>query len=121
MRETREETGIAEQSGWVCLQSKSSIPASIFYGTEHWPEDLFVVPEYAFGLAVSDTNVELSTEHSECVWLPFHEAHRRLTWESNKVALWELHCRVQGLPPRQTASPSIARFEEAAQRAAAAR
>jgi dATP pyrophosphohydrolase len=110
IRETREETGMAGQDGWVCLQSRASIPASVFSGTEHWPDDLFVVPEYAFGLAVADRNVELSTEHSECAWLPFHEAHRRLTWDSNRVALWELHCRVQGLPPRQTANPALTRF-----------
>jgi dATP pyrophosphohydrolase len=114
MRETLEESGIAAQDGWVSLQSRASVPVSVFPGIEHWPDDLFVVPEYAFGLAVADTNVELSTEHSECAWLPFHEAHRRLTWHSNRVALWELHCRVQGLPPRQTTDPALTYLTEAA-------
>lgn len=80
-RETFEEAGIADRDDWVCLQSRASIPASLFSGTDHWAPDLYVVPEYAFGLAVADTNVELSPEHSECAWLPFQEAHQRLTWE----------------------------------------
>jgi dihydroneopterin triphosphate diphosphatase len=121
IRETLEETGIASHVGWVSLQSRASIPASVFSGTDHWPRDLFVVPEYSFGLAVPDTNVELSPEHSECAWLPFHEAHQRLTWDSNRVALWELHCRVQSLSPHETAAPTIARRVEVAQRAVAAR
>lgn len=106
-RETLEETGITGRDGWVCLQSRASIPASVFSGTDHWPGDLFVVPEYAFGLALADTSVVLSAEHSVCAWLPFHDAHQRLTWDSNRVALWELHCRIQGLPPRRTANPAV--------------
>jgi dATP pyrophosphohydrolase len=116
IRETLEETGVAGRNGWVCLQSRASVPASAFSGTDHWPRDLFVVPEYAFGLAVSDTNVELSAEHSECAWLPFHKAHQRLTWDSNRVALWELHCRIQGLPPRETADPALVHRAGTAQR-----
>ena len=107
IRETLEETGIADRDGWIHLQSRASIPASVFSGTDHWPRDLFVVPEYAFGLAVADTNVALSSEHSECAWLPFYEAHQRLTWDSNRVALWELHCRIQNLSPHETADPAL--------------
>jgi dATP pyrophosphohydrolase len=96
VRETLEETGITGLGGWIRLDSRASIPASIFSGTEHWPSDLFVVPEYAFGLSVADTTLHLSGEHREYAWLPFREAHDRLTWDSNKVALWELDCRVRG-------------------------
>lgn len=118
-RETLEETGICGRDGWVYLQSRASIPVSAFSGTDHWPRDLFVVPEYAFGVAVADTNVELSPEHSECAWLPFREAHQRLTWDSNRVALWELHCRVQSLSPRETADPALTQLAVAAQQLAA--
>ena len=71
----------------------------------HWPDDLFVVPEYAFGLFVSDGTVPLSDEHIEVAWLPFCESHERLTWDSNKVALWELEQRLRnGLARRDTPS-----------------
>ena len=79
----------------VRLDARGSIPANIFSGTSHWPEDLLVVPEYAFGLRVFNDAVRLSSEHREVAWLAFDDAHRRLTWDSNKVALWELHERLR--------------------------
>ena len=87
VRETREEAGIGAADTWIRLDARASIPASVFSGIEHWPTDLFVVPEYAFGVAVADTRVQLSVEHAEHTWLPFQEAHQRLTWDSNRVAL----------------------------------
>jgi len=95
MRETLEETGIVAGDGLIALDSQASIPAAVFSGTAHWPNDLFVVPEYAFGLSVTDAAIQLSDEHREVAWLSFHEAHERLTWDSNKVALWELEQRLK--------------------------
>jgi dATP pyrophosphohydrolase len=112
VRETMEETGITGVDTWIRLDSQASVPASAFSGTDHWPSDVFVVPEYAFGLAVPDTTVQMSPEHREHAWLPFREAQQRLTWDSNKVALWELHCRVRGLSPKQTANPALAAVVE---------
>lgn len=102
VRETFEETGIVAGDALIALDSRASIPAAIFSGTAHWPKDLFVVPEYAFGLSVTTTTVRLSDEHLEVAWLPFREAHERFTWDSNKVALWELDQRLASrtLPPR---------------------
>ena len=94
MRETFEETGIVAGDALLSLDSRASIPVAAFADTAHWPKNLFVVPEYAFGLLVSDTTVRLSDEHVEVAWLPFREAHERLTWDSNKVALWELEQRL---------------------------
>lgn len=103
VRETFEETGIVAGDALIALDSRASIPAAIFLGTAHWPKDLFVVPEYSFGLSVNDTTVRLSDEHVEVAWLPFREAHERFTWDSNKVALWELE---QRLISRAVAAPS---------------
>jgi dATP pyrophosphohydrolase len=112
LRETFEEAGITARDGWIALDSRASIPASVYSGTDHWPRDLYVVPEHAFGLVVPDTNIVLCSEHRECAWLPFEEAHSRLTWDSNKCALWELHCRIQGLSPRATADPALTHRNE---------
>ncbi|MEQ1871465.1 MAG: NUDIX domain-containing protein [Vicinamibacterales bacterium] len=109
-RETREETGIDSSDGWVRLDAQASIPSSVFGSAGQWPLDLFVVPEYAFGVRVAEPAVTLSAEHRECAWLPFDEAHRRLTWDSNRVALWELNCRVRGLSPREAPDPAITRL-----------
>ena len=95
VREVFEETGIAVNGRLLALDSRASIPATVFSGTEHWPKHLFVIPEYAFGLAVTDRAIRLSSEHQEFAWLCFAEAHRRLTWDSNRVALWELDQRLQ--------------------------
>jgi dATP pyrophosphohydrolase len=95
VRETLEETGIVAGDALLPLDSRASIPVAVFADTAHWPDDLFVVPEYAFGLFVSDATVHLSEEHVEVAWLPFREAHERLTWDSNKVALWELEQRLR--------------------------
>jgi dATP pyrophosphohydrolase len=94
VRETFEETGIVAGDALLSLDSRASIPVAVFAETAHWPKDLFVIPEYAFGLLVSDTTIHLSDEHVEVAWLPFREAHQRLTWDSNKVALWELEQRL---------------------------
>ena len=37
----------------------------------------------------------LSQEHDMIRWLSFEEATRLLTWDSNRVALWELNERLK--------------------------
>jgi dATP pyrophosphohydrolase len=106
-REACEECGIQDAARWIALDARASIPASVFPATEHWPRDRFVVPEHAFGVGVADVTIRLSDEHHEHAWLPFLDAHRQLTWDSNKVALWELHCRVCGVSPRDLPDPAL--------------
>ena len=62
--------------------------------TEHWPEDLFVVPEYSVAVDVGDRELVLSFEHDEVRWVPYDKARCLLTWDSNRVALWELNERL---------------------------
>jgi dATP pyrophosphohydrolase len=108
IRETREETAIAGEGGWIRLASRASIPVCGFRDVEHWPRDLYVIPEYAFGLPVdASVTLRLSPEHRDHAWLPFDEAYRRLTWDSNKVALWELDRRVRGLAPGESVDPRL--------------
>jgi len=38
----------------------------------------------------------LSGEHRDIHWLPYNEAYDRLTWDSNRNALWELNERLTG-------------------------
>jgi dATP pyrophosphohydrolase len=91
-REIAEEGGISA-ANLLPLTSMCHIPVDIFprrhlYG---WANDLYVVPEYSFGFACLDELV-LSREHTECIWLPYHEAREKLQWDSNKTALYELNC-----------------------------
>lgn len=94
VREISEEGGV-NAAQVIALTSMCYIRADIFpkrhqYG---WPQDLYVLPEYAFGFECTE-DIKLSHEHTECVWLSFEEVHAKLKWDSNRTALYELHCRL---------------------------
>lgn len=94
VREILEESGV-KKANVLRLTSMAYIPTSIFpnralYG---WRADTYVVPEYAFGFLCEDDLV-LSHEHTACIWLSYEEARAKLTWDSNRTALYELHCRL---------------------------
>tara|TARA_Y100000294_G_C8397800_1_gene273532 strand:+ start:251 stop:616 length:366 start_codon:yes stop_codon:yes gene_type:complete len=94
-REAEEEAGIPAAVPFFRLDSRASVPKTAFTPTEHWPDDIFVVPEYAFAVDAIDQEFTLSHEHDEVKWLTFTEAHKLLTWDSNKTALWELRERLR--------------------------
>lgn len=90
IREISEEGGI-RVTDIIPLKSMCYIPVEIFqnrhmYG---WADDLYVIPEYSFGFECNGDLV-LSIEHTELLWLPYNEARKRLQWDSNKTALYEL-------------------------------
>ena len=95
VREIQEESGLAVPS-LLRLRSVCCIPTDIFPKryVENWPQDTYVIPEYAFGFECTDS-ILLSREHLECVWLTYEEAKARLKWDSNRTALYELDCRLK--------------------------
>ena len=44
---------------------------------------------------MSASPISLSSEHDSFEWLRYEEAFERLTWDSNRVALWELSERLK--------------------------
>ena len=94
-REIFEECGV-QTDKVMPLRSIACVPTDIFprLHTYNWPADTYVVPEYAFAFEC-DGDVTLSHEHTERVWLTYDEARRLLTWDSNRTALYELHCRLK--------------------------
>ena len=96
-REIFEETGVVVDT-LLRLRSMCFIPTDIFskHHLINWPSDTYVIPEYAFGFECPG-EVLLSYEHLECVWLRFAEAKAKLKWDSNRTALYELDCRLNGL------------------------
>ena len=94
VREASEEAAIPRERTWMTLDSKASVARTAFPSAAHWPPDLFVVPEHAFAVEVAGHTMKLSQEHDELRWLPFDEAMKLLTWDSNRVALWELNERL---------------------------
>ena len=101
VREIFEETSIkAEQI--MALTSMAYIPANVISKRHRdlWPPDTIVIPEYTFGF-VCDSEISLSSEHTDLEWMTYDDAIARLTWDSNKTALYELNCRLlrEGQPP----------------------
>lgn len=94
-RETAEESGLKSQK-WIELKSLAYIPAVVIHQKHrrNWEKGTYVIPEYTFGFECSE-DVKLSQEHTECAWLAYEEAIKRLKWDSNRTALYELNCRLR--------------------------
>ena len=92
-REAFEEGGIDSEDGWIALDSRASIPRSAYPGAP-WPESVLVIPEFCFAVEIGDSEIRLSHEHERFDWLRYEAARERLTWDSNRVALWELNERL---------------------------
>jgi len=93
-REALEEAGILPDSRYILLDSRSTIPVVDVTGEFTWGNDVFVIPEYAFGVKVDHSILNLSKEHTEYKWVGYEEAMAMLKWDSNKNALWELNTRL---------------------------
>lgn len=93
-REISEETGI-QANRITELVSMAYVPADVIseYHRKHWNPNTFVLPEYHFAFECG-SGITLSGEHLGCEWLSYHDAMSRLTWDSNKTALYELNCRL---------------------------
>ena len=93
-REAFEEGGVQSEH-WIALDSLAYVPATVISEKHrrHWSRDIYVIPEYAFGVECN-TDLILSREHTECVWLPYDAAMQVLKWDSNRTALYELNCRM---------------------------
>ena len=102
-REAFEEGGIPVQSRYVALDTMTSVPRDVFSGTQLWPPDLYVVPEHAFGVDCGGHELRLSSEHTDARWLLLPEAQRIVKFDSNRVALGELHQRLMRLDPERSA------------------
>lgn len=95
-REAFEEAGIPKTCDYFKLDTCCSIPSNCFKNAEAiWGKECFVIPEYTFAVRVASTFLQLSQEHTECIWLPYLEAQKVLQYDSNKTALWELNQRIE--------------------------
>lgn len=102
-RETFEEAGILRDADFISLDSICSIPVIHFRDRENWNDDLYVIPEYSFGTNCTAQEITLSNEHYNFGWFPYSEAIEKLTFDSNRTALWELDQKIRGLRPGKTA------------------
>jgi dATP pyrophosphohydrolase len=99
-RETFEETGLPPTSAFLALDTVEPIPVITFGGSERWGEAVFIIKQYCFGVLAVQREIKLSQEHVEYQWLSYEDAYRRLKYDGNRTALWELNQRLKGRGPR---------------------
>lgn len=93
-REALEEAKIDKSSKFIKLDSMTTIPIDNV-GNHKWEHNIFVLPEYSFGVEVFSKDLEIGGEHSTYKWLPYKKAEELLKYDSNKSALWELNYRLK--------------------------
>ncbi len=99
-RETLEETGIPATSDFLKLDTVESVPVTEFRDSHRWGADVYVVPQYCFGVDAQNVQIAISREHTEYQWFSYEDAHTLLKFDGNKTALWELNKRLEGKGPR---------------------
>lgn len=94
-RELFEEAGIAEHLPLYPLDCVSYIPSGIFdeETRKRWGMEVVVLPMYYFAMPY-DGEIKLSEEHTDVQWLPYRQAYRRLYFEDQRIALYELNERL---------------------------
>ena len=94
-RETIEEIGVypINIKQLTCI---AYVPAEVIDESrrQHWDKNTVVIPEYSFAFEC-DSELTLSNEHTEYKWLTYNETRKLLKWDSNKVAMYEINCKLQ--------------------------
>lgn len=94
-REFFEETGL-KKDNFIVLDSIGSVPACHFSASKLWGPKTYVVKEYAFGVEIFKTEkIVLSDEHTSFKFVDYEQASKKLKWDSNITALYELNERVK--------------------------
>lgn len=93
-REGFEEAGIPAGAAYQRLDATATVPACWFAAWPTWPEHTLVVPEHAFAVDIGGHAIAASDEHDDVRWARYDEAIALLEFDSNRVALWELHERL---------------------------
>ena len=98
-RETYEESRISMDSEFIPLDTVHPIPVTAFVVT-HWQKNVYVIPQYNFGVSAGNQEIVISHEHTEYKWLKYEQAYDMVKFDDNKTAIWELDRRIRGLGPR---------------------
>ena len=99
-REAFEEAGIPTHFNFLQLDTVEPVPVTEFSDSYLWGDDIYVIPQYCYGVLVQDRRLVLSAEHTEYRWLPYEEAYHLVKYDGNRTALWELDKRLKGRGPR---------------------
>jgi dATP pyrophosphohydrolase len=93
-RETYEETGINRKLHYIRLSSICTIPTVNIHVFRE-KREIIMIPEFTFGVELSSKKLKISKEHTQYLWLSCENATKKLKYDSNKSALWELDYRLK--------------------------
>src|SRR5262249_62097757 len=93
VRERREEA-VMTPNELLPLRVVGMISVEHFRERDSWDPVVREIPEYAFAVRAEGSEIALSSEHMDVAWLTFEQAFACLRWESNCIALRELHHRL---------------------------
>jgi len=93
-REAYEEALIDRNSRFIRLASLTAIPATNIHGLI-WGKEIIIIPEFAFGVELHSKKMKITSEHTQYLWLSYKNAIKKLKYDSNKSALWELDYRLK--------------------------
>jgi len=99
-RETNEESGILPTAQFLQLDTIEPVPVIYFKDSHIWGDDVYVIPQYCFGVTAENLQIRISREHTEYKWFLYEEAYELIKYDGNKTALWELDKRLKGRGPR---------------------
>lgn len=99
-REAYEEAAIPANSDFLQLDTVEPVPVTEFTESYLWGDDVYVIPQYCFGVLVTDSHLVLSREHTEYAWFTYEQAYNLVKYDGNKTALWELDKKLRGRGPR---------------------
>lgn len=95
-REAYEEARIPSDGKYDMLETMCSISTECFQKSRRiWGETCLVIPEYCFAVEAADADIIISREHTRFEWADYQTALRRLKYDSNKTALWELDNKIR--------------------------
>ena len=95
-REAYEEARISPDEKYNMLETTCSISTECFPKSRRiWGVACLVIPEYCFAVEITDTDIKISGEHTRFDWADYQTAMRRLKYDSNKTALWELDNKIR--------------------------
>lgn len=94
IREVFEEVGLMiNRQQIIALETTTCISPEWFGG--QFGKDVLLVTEKCFAVRIDlDVEIVLSDEHSAYQWVTYSQAMKKLKWDSNKVALYELNRRL---------------------------
>ena len=93
-RESNEEANISYESKVIELESISTMPVVNVTKEFIWGDSVYLIYEHCYGIDATNDDIKLSHEHSKFEWLTYEEAVKKLKWDSNRNALWELNWKL---------------------------